>query len=48
MLRKSPGSNALAAFFFLYSLLMVVPSSLANMERLKDGNAELCRFLVEN
>ena len=27
--------------FFLSSLLMVVPSSLVNIERLKDGNVEM-------
>ena len=30
----------------LSSLLMVVQSSSVNMERLKDGNIELCRLFV--
>ena len=28
----------------MFSLLMAVPSSSLNMQRLKDGNAELCRL----
>ena len=32
--------------FFLTSLLLVVPSSSVTMERLKDGNVELCKMLV--
>ena len=36
------------SFLKLFSVFIinVIPSSLVNMDRLKDGNVELCRFFV--